>query len=92
MLKVMKVMVVCRIFQHDIHLSEYTHTTTSKLDTSFNLPLQDYFLMLHLGNVWGNVLINQHSSNLHKHIFSYWMLSTGHLHATETNSCTCLIM
>jgi len=62
------------------------------MDTSFTLPLQDYFLMQHTDNVWGNVLINQNSSSLCRHIFSYWMLSTGHLHANETNSYICLII
>lgn len=88
----MKVTVVSWILQRDIHSSEYTHTTTSKVDISFTLPLQDYFLMQHTDNVWGNVLINQNSSSLHRHIFRYWMLSTGHLHPTETNSCICLII
>lgn len=80
------------ILQRDNYLSEYTHTTTSKVDTSFTLPLHNYFLMQHKDNVWGNVLINQNSSSPHRHIFRYWMLSTGHLHPTETNSCICLII
>jgi hypothetical protein len=81
--KFMKVMAVCWILQCDFHLSECTHTTMSKLDTSFTFPLQDYFLMQHTENVWDNVLINQNSSSIHRHIFRYWMLSTGHLHPTE---------
>jgi len=66
----------------------------SKLDMSFTLPLQDYFLMQNTDNVCGNVLINQNSSTLYRHtrIFSYWMLSTGHLHPTQTNSCICIII
>lgn len=72
-----------------IHLYVYNHVQAGH---EFQPPLQDYFLMLYTGNVWGNVLINQNSSSLHIHIFSYWMLSNGHLHTTETNSCTCLII